>query len=331
MSQSGRRQFLVASGALLVSHLTHGQSELHLRQIGFLQDTKPSKKGRGPREWMRKGLQERGWVEGRNFVYEFRFAEGTAKRYPGFAEELVRLPVDVIIAPSEDAALAARAATRTIPIVMIYPLDPVRLGLIDSYAHPGGNVTGLCYEAAWGRWFEKQLDLIRQTVPGLARIAVLFNSSSPQSERWLEEMRDAARTLHLYLLPVAAQSPEEFGPAFVRISEQHAEALLIFADPMFYLHRAQLAEMALRHRLPTSSVLYKFPQAGGLMSYEVDIPNLYARATDYIDKIFRGANPAELPVEQPTKFRLTLNLRTAKAIGISIPPAIMLRADQVIE
>jgi len=280
---------------------------------------------------MRKGLEERGWVEGRDFVYEMRYAAGTAERYPALVNELIGLNVDVIIAPSEDGAVAARAATRTIPIVMIYPLDPIRLGLIESYAHPGGNVTGLTYEAGSQTAIGKELELFKEAVPGISRVAVLWNPTSAQSERWLKETYDPARALGLEILPAGAGSPKDIAPAFARMAEVHADALFISADPMLYLHRAQLAKLAVHHHLPTFSVLYRFPHLGGLMSYEVDIPDLYARATDYVDKLLRGANPGELPVEQPTKFILTVNLKTAKAIGITIPQSILLRADQVIE
>jgi len=279
----------------------------------------------------KSGLMDGVFGCARALVYEIRYAAGKAERYPALVNELIRLKVDLIIAPSEDGAVAARAATRTIPIVMIYPLDPIRLGLIESYAHPGGNVTGLTYEAGSQTAIGKELELFKEAVPGISRVAVLWNPTSAQSERWLNETYDPARALGLEILPAGAGNPKDIEPAFARMAEAHADALFISADPMLYLHRAQLANLAVRHRLPTFSVLYRFPQMGGLMSYEVDIPALYARATDYIDKILRGANPAELPVEQPTKFILTVNLKTAKAIGITIPQSILLRADQMIE
>jgi len=330
MGQVGRRQFLIVAVGLLATRLACAQSAPRLYRIGYLSDIERQAKNRLPKS-LRKGLQDYGWVEGRNFVLEYRSAEGKAERYPALADELMRLKVDIIIAPSEDAALAAKAATQTIPIVMIYPLDPIRLGLIDSYARPGGNVTGLTYEAGSQTTISKQLELLSEAVPGLSRVAVLWNPSSAQSERWLAEMQDPARAVHVELLPVEARAPKEFEPAFMRMSEDRVGALFIQADPMFYPHRKRLAALAVRYRLPTFSVLHKFPQAGGLMTYEVDVSELYARAAFYVDKILRGAVAAELPVEQPTKLMLRVNLKTAKAIGVTIPPSILVRADEVIE
>jgi putative ABC transport system substrate-binding protein len=332
MGRTARRRFLVCAGAVLAAPFAGAQPAPRLRRIGILADTAPPKgKVDGRRIWMRKGLERRGWLEGRDFVYEIRYAAGKAERYPALVDELIRLKVDVIIAPSEDGALAARAATRTIPIIMIYPLNPIRLGLIESYAHPGGNVTGLTYEVGSQTMIGKQLEMFKEAVPGISRVAVLWNPASAQSERWLTETRDPARRLSLEVLPIAVRAPEDLESAFSQMSERDANALYILADPMLYLHRAKLAELAVRRMLPALSGLYRWPQSGGLMAYEAVIPELYARATDYIDKILRGANPAELPVEQPTKFNLTVNLKTAKAIGITIPQSILLRADRVID
>jgi len=327
-----RRSILgLAAAALAAPASIFAQQPGKVYRIGFLGDTAPAPKGRGAREPLHKGLHDRGWVEGRNVDYVYRWAEGKAERYPEMASELVRLKVDVIIAPSEDGALAAKAATRSIPIVTIYPLDPIRLRLIESYARPGGNVTGLTYEAGSQTTIGKHLELFKEAVPGLSRVAMLWNPTSQQSERWLRESQDPARMLRLEILPFEARTPEEFEPVFARMSGDRVGALMIFADPMFFLHRARLAELAVRHRLPTFSALYAFPEAGGLMSYVVDIPDLYARAAVYVDKILRGANPAELPVEQPTKITLTVNIKTAKALGLKLPQSILLRAERVIE
>jgi len=331
MGEFRRRQFMVAAGAFLAAPFARAQQAPKVYRIGFLGDTAPPQKGRGARESLHKGLHDRGWIEGRNLAYEYRWAEGKAERFPAMAAELVRLKVDVIIAPSEDGALAAKAATRTIPIVTIYPLDPIRLGLIDSYARPGGNVTGLTYEAGSQTTIGKNLELLKDTVPGLLRVAMLWNPSSPQSERWLKESYAPARALGLELIQFGVPALEEFEPAFSRMTVDRAGALVIFADPMFFLHRVRLAELALRHRLPTMSALYAWPEAGGLMTYQVDLPDLYARAAVYVDKILRGANPAELPVEQPMKFELVINQKTAKGLGIQVPKPVLLRADRLIE
>ena len=331
MSRVRRRQFLTASGALLAAPLARAQQQGKVYRIGFLGTTAPTAEAQKINEPLRRGLHERGWIEGRNIAYEFRWAEGKSERFPEMVRELVRLKVDVIVAPSEDAALAAKTETQTTPIVTIYPLDPIRLGLIKSYAHPGGNVTGLTYEAGSQTTLGKGLDLLSQAVPGLSRVAVLWNPASPQSDRWLKEMQEPARELRLEVIPSGVRAPEEFGPAFARMSKDRAGALVILADPMFYLHRAPLAELAVRHRLPTLSVLVAWPEMGGLMTYQVDLLDLYARAAVYVDKILRGANPAELPVEQPTKFELVVNLKTARALGLKIPRPLLIRADRVIE
>jgi putative ABC transport system substrate-binding protein len=324
-----RRAFLTLAAGALASRQAWAEPAQTVRKIGILGDV-GAKQAKAACNWLSAGLQDRGWVVGRNVICLPRFTEGKAEGYPALAEELVRLNMDVIIAPSEDGALAAKAATRMIPIVMIYPLNPIRIGLIESYAHPGGNVTGLTYEAG-STFVGKQLELLKEAVPGLSRLAVLWNPASEQSERWLEELRIPAQTLQMDIVAVGASSPEEFKLAFAKMSKERAGALDILTDPMFYLHRAKLIELALRNRLPTISALYRFPHAGGLMSYEVDIPDLYARAAVYVDKLLRGADPAELPVEQPTKFILTVNLKTAKAIGLSVPQSLLLRADRVIE
>jgi putative ABC transport system substrate-binding protein len=276
-------------------------------------------------------LRDRGWTEGRNIAYELRWAEGKSERYPEMVAEFLRLRVDLILAPSEDGALAAKRATQTVPIVTVYPLDPVRIGLIKSHARPGGNVTGLTYEAGSATTLAKTLDLLKEAVPGLSRVVVLWNPTSEAAGRWLKDIERAARELQLQIAPIAAAKPEDFGAAFAQMSAGKAEAMLITADPMYFVHRARLSELAVKYRLPSISPLHAFPDAGGLMGYLVDVLDLWTRAAGYVDKILKGANPAELPVEQPTKLLLVINLKTAKALGLRIPQTLLLRADRVIE
>lgn len=263
-------------------------------------------------------------------AYELLWAEGNHQRYPEMARELVRREADVIVAPSADAALAAQGATATIPIVMIWPLEPIRLGLIKSYARPGGNVTGLTTEAG-SAIVVKYFDLLTQALPGLKRVAVLWNETSGVQREVLEDMRQTARAQGVRVVPVAVRAPEDFVPAFSRMSEERADALIILADTLFYAHRARLAALALAHRLPAMSSVVDFVESGGLMRYIVAHEDLWRRAAVYVDKILRGADPATLPVEQPNKFELVINLRTARSLGLNLPQSLLVRADRMIE
>ena len=276
-----------------------------------------------------QALRAYGWREGRDYVLEERWAEGNLDRLPKLAAELVAAKPDAIVVGLPDAAVAAKAATRTIPIVTVLTFDPVRHGLIASYARPGGNITGLSYDAG-GTLGEKLLDLLKQAVPRLSRVAVLWNPDSSIQSFWLDDMRPAARTLQLELLPFAARSGRELDPAFRQMKERRAEALLPYADVMLFMHRDALARLAIEHRLPSISALHEFARLGGLLGYVADIPDSYRRAARFVDLVLRGANPAEIAVEQPTKFRLTINLRTARALGLQLPQALLLRADEVI-
>lgn len=302
-------------------------------RIGFLGSVSPSPEVfQFTTDHLWRGLRERGWIEGKNFTIEQRWAEGRPERLPGLAAELVASKVDIIVVGLNDAALAARTATSTIPIVTVLVTDPVRLRLVKSYARPGGNVTGLSYEAATA-FGVKHLDILKQTMPRMSRVAVLWNATSPANEAWVNdtEVVDAARSLNVALRPIPVRSADEFEVAFSRIRDERAEGLLIMPDAMFFNHRPRLTQLAVKHKLPTISALHEFAELGGLLSYVVDIPDSYRRAAPYVDKILRGTKPAELAIEQPTKFVLTVNLKTAKAIGLAIPSAIRTRADRVIE
>lgn len=326
-----RRHFLAASASLLLAHAAHAQRKDRVYRIGFLGTLSPTPEVKSfTTDHIWRALRERGWQEGKNFVVVERWADGKIERLSELAAQLVQAKVDVIVVALPDAALAAKKATTTIPIVVVLSLDPVRIGLIESYARPGGNVTGLSYEAG-PTLGDKQLDLLKQAVPGLARVAVLWNADAPTQALWLKDMEPAAKALGLELQPVEARSERDLEAAFQRATEVRAGALVVMPDAMFFFHRKRIAELAVRHRLPSISMLHEYPHLGGLMGYVADIPDSYRRAAPYVDKILRGAKPADLAVEQPAKFNLTINQRTARAIGLPMPQALLLRADKVIE
>ena len=275
-----------------------------------------------------KKLRELGWIEGKNLVIEYRWADGKTARLPELAAELVRLKVDLIVAPSGPAALAAKNATGTIPIVMIFPADPVQLGLVASLSRPGGNVSGTSYSPG-PEIFGKQLQILKEAVPHASRIAVLRN---PSDEGWDVQNRaleNAARSMGVRLQQVVAKGPEELDSVFAAMTREQAQALLVGGSSTFIVHRAKLAELALKTRLPTMMSYREFVEAGCLMAYAVNMIEFIPRAAVYVDKIFRGANPADLPVEQPTKFELVINLKTAKALGLTIPEPLLLQAETI--
>ena len=281
---------------------------------------------------MRQGLRDLGYVEGRNVVIEIRDAEGEAERLPALAAELVALKVDVIVAPNTPQALAAKQATRTLPIVFSFVADPVASGLVTSLARPGGNVTGL--SSLTPELVGKRLELLTQAVPGVSRVAVLWQPGF-QGERTEKDMLKgadvAARALGVRLQFVEAQGPADFDRAFSDMTRARAGALTVLGSTMFISERRRLVDLAAKNRLPAVYARREYVDAGGLMSYGSNIADLFRRAATYVDKILKGAKPADLPVEQPTKFELVINLKTAKALGLTIPPSLLGRADQVIE
>jgi len=269
-------------------------------------------------------------VTGQNLVIEFRSAEGKYDRLPALAAELVRLEPRVIVAVPTAAARAAKDATSTIPIVMWGVSDPIGEGLIASFARPGGNVTGLTITPTL-ETYAKQLQLLKEAVPRAKRIGFLWNPANPTAPPVVRTVEEAARSLGVELQAVGARAPEEFEPAFRAITQARPHALLILQDSMFFAHYPRLADLSIRRRLPTMHGAVEYAQAGGLMAYSVNRADAYRRIAGYVDRLLRGANPAELPVEQPTKFELVVNLKTAKAHGVTIPQSLLLRADQVIE
>jgi putative ABC transport system substrate-binding protein len=278
----------------------------------------------------RQGLRERGYVEGQNVVIAARFSDGV-QRLPDLAAELVRINVEVIVTQGTPAAQAARRATATIPIVMATSGDPVAVGLVASLARPGGNVTGnsLLGPDLAG----KRLELLREIVPGVSRIAVVSNPTNPAHALHMRALvlEAAARTLGVELHPLEVRSPDDFERVFQAATSARAGALLVFGDPLFTAHRTRIANLAARSRLPTIYELSGFAEVGGLMNYGADLHEMFRRAAAYVDKILKGARPADLPIEQPTKFDLVINLKTAKALGLTIPQSVLIRADRIIQ
>ena len=286
--------------------------------------------GAAPLEGFRQGLRELGWVEGRNIVIDYRFAEGRDDRLPELATQLVQLKVDVIAAGPTPPAVAAKNATATIPIVMLGAATPVELGLVASLARPGGNVTGSSWSVDLAI-IGKGLELLKETMPKLRLVAILTNPDNPAHAGSIESVKLAARSLGVRLQFFEARTRNELDDAFRAMAQHRVNAVLIGADALFVVHRAPLADLEAKYRLPSMHTLRQNVEAGSLMSYGPDIVAVWRRAAVSVDKILKGATPADLPIEQPTKFELVINLKTAKALGLTIPKAQLLRADQVIQ
>jgi putative ABC transport system substrate-binding protein len=321
-----RRAFAAGTCALLAAPLgAAAQPTSRVPRIGYLAPTaEPLVEG------FRRGLRELGYVEGQNVVIVYRSAEGRFDRLPGLAAEMVRENVDVIAAEVTQASHAAKNATRTIPIVMLGVGDPVGAGLIQSLSRPGGNVTGTSGIAV--AVAGKSLQLLTEAVPGVSRVAILWNPANAVFQaQMLRETEAAARTLRVELRLVEARSPGDLESALRAMSGQGASAILILPDPVFATHRARLVELVAKTGLPAMHGVRQAAEAGGLMSYGPNYFELGMRGAYYVDKILKGAKPADLPVEQPTKFELVINLKTAKTLGLTIPPSVLVRADEVIQ
>jgi putative ABC transport system substrate-binding protein len=327
-----RRAFIgtLAGGLLAAPLAARAQQAAKVPRIGYLgRDV-----ARGPHlpEAFRQGLRELGYVEGRNVVIEYKDAKGKSEPLPALAAELVALKVDVIVAASILPAQAARQATRTIPIVFASVGDAVEGGLVASLARPGGNVTGLSFLAP--ELVGKQLEFLTQSVPGVGRVAVLWQPGflGERGEKdLLKRAEVAARTLGVRPQFVEARDPADLDRAFSEMTKARPGALAVLGSSMFLSETRRLVDLAAKHRLPAEYPYREFVDVGGLMSYGANIADLYRRAATYVDKIFKGAKPADLPVEQPNKFELIINLKTAKALDLTIPPSLLQRADQVIE
>jgi putative tryptophan/tyrosine transport system substrate-binding protein len=276
----------------------------------------------------RQGLRDLGWIEGQNIILEHRWTDGRFDRLPALAEELVRLNVNVIVAPTSIYAEAAKRATSTIPIVFVSHADPIGSGHVVSLARPGGNITGLSLMMTETN--VKGLELLKEVVHGLSRVAVLWNAATPSHVPGLSAVEIAGRALDLAIQRLAVHNAAEFDSAFSAIIRERAGGVLVLSTPLFIAGAKRLAELAIRHKLPTMFGPREHAEAGGLMSYSPDRADLFRRGAIYVDKILKGAKPADLPVQQPTKFELVINLKTAKQIGLTIPPNILARADRVI-
>jgi putative tryptophan/tyrosine transport system substrate-binding protein len=317
-------------GAMLLAlcFSASAQQPAKVSRIGYLTAATPS--GMRPRtDAFRQGLSQLGYVEGKNIFIEWRYAEGKYDRLPGLADELVRLKVDVIIATGQDPVLAAKKATQTIPIIMTNVGDPVADGFVASLARPGGNITGL---STLSRELNgKRLELLKEAIPKISRVAFLWNTANTGAQIGLRETEIAARALGVQLQSVEVQAPNpDIKGAFQLALKGRATALIVNADALTNNHRAVIVDLAVKNRLPTMSTEQEYVLAGGLMSYSTNIPELYRRAAIYVDKILKGTKPADIPVEQPTKFELVINLKTAKQIGVTIPQWTLMKADKVI-
>jgi putative tryptophan/tyrosine transport system substrate-binding protein len=276
-----------------------------------------------------EGLRELGYVEGLNIIIERRYAQGRAERFQEFAREMVQLKADVIIVTTTPAALAAKNATATIPIVIPHAIDPLGAGLVASLAHPGGNVTGGTLLQA--ELSAKRLELLKELVPNLFRTALLWNAANPAYAHAWKETQGAARALGVALQAHQVRRPSDFQPAFAMMAQERPDALLVLEDALTIQHRKEIVDFALQKLLPSSFVGKEAVEAGGLMSYGPSWPDAFRHAATFVEKILKGAKPADLPVEQATKFELAINLKTAKALGLTVPPTLLAIADDVIE
>jgi len=314
-------------GAFALSGAADTQQPLpHPRRIGVLLG------GFSPAasnvQQFRKGLLDAGYAEGRDVVIEWRSADGDFDRLPSLVADLVQRRVEVIVVVTTAAAQAAKRATSTTPIVLAVVGDPVRSGVVTNLAHPDGNVTGL--SMMMSELTSKRLQLLKEAIPRLRRVAVLGNPDAPQYPPVVEDLKAMAPSLAIELSFVGARIPEELDLAFSDIRRVHPQALYVVDDPLFFTYRTKLLKLALKARLPAINAPREFADEGGLMSYGTNVGELWRRSTWYVDKILRGAKPGDLPIEQPTKFELVVNLKTAKSLGITIPESILLRADEVI-
>ena len=324
MSQVQRRKLLISGGLLLASPFAAAQPARKMHRVGLLYNNS------GPYiEIVTRGLRELGYIEGQNTLIERRTANGLSDQLPSLAAELVRLGVDVIVTPDPPSTYAAKGATKTIPIVMRSSNDPVESGLVTSLAHPGGNITGVYSQ--YEELTPKRLELLKEALPGLMRVAILWNGASPGEIAVFKSAQAAARAMGLQIVSLEVHRREDLDGAFSAAAAARVGALMTLRNPLFVRLRTQLVGLANRRRIPAIYDEREFVEAGGLMAYGANLADLYRRTAIYVDKILKGAKPADLPVEQPTKFELVVNLKTAKAMGITIRQSVLLRADEVIE
>jgi len=317
---------LLTTVLLLTVSLADAQQPGKIARIGILN---PGRRGDAGIEVLseafRQGLRQLGYVEKKNIVLEYRFAEGKLDRLPELAAELVHLKVDVIFAINATAARAAKNVTKTVPIVFTWVADP--LELVASLARPGGNITGLTTIAV--DLSGKRLELLKETLPGISQVGILWNSANPTATRVFTEMEEASLRLGVRIHPMGVRDPDELQKAFKVATRERVGGLFVIEEAVMASYRTRVLDLAAKHRLPTGSQYKEFAEAGGLLTYGPDLLDLFRRAATYVDKILKGAKPADLPVEQPTKFELIINLKAAKQIGLTIPPNVLARADKV--
>lgn len=327
---SRRAVVALSASSLLASFGSLAQTPGRVWRVGFLTlRSRPDSFDANVFGAFRAGLRELGYVEGRNLIIEWRFADGKPERLAGMAHELVQLNVDVIVTAASQPTAAAQKATTTIPIVIGSAGDPVASGFVQSLARPGGNITGVSENAV--DIVPKLLEMLVRIRPKLSLVAVLTNPDNAALAGRLKVIQDAAQSIGVATLATEARNAKEIGDAFALMALKKAEALIVPVDPVFILQWRLIAELALKHRLPSTAGAGEYAQAGGLLSYGSNFPDNYRRSATYVDKILKGAKPADLPVEQPTKFELIINRKTAQALGLTIPQSILTGADRVIE
>ena len=328
-----RREFITLLGGAVTWPLAARAQQAAVARIGVMLIARlESPEGRANLDAFRRGLAELGYIEGRNIIVEPRGADGQINRFPALASELVNLKVDVIVAGGTPGSRAAKQATATIPVVATAMGDPVQDGLVASLARPGGNITGTAFLGP--ELVPKRLALFKELLPAMSRVAVLWHPdafSEKTTNEMFKGMEEAATALGVQPQFVQARSPSELERAFSDMAATHAEGLFEFPSPMFFSERSRLVDLAALHRLPAMYNAREFVQLGGLIAYGTSISDLYRRAATYVDKILKGAKPSELPVEQPTKFELYVNVKTAKSLGLTVPPGLIIAADEVIE
>jgi putative ABC transport system substrate-binding protein len=324
-----RRAFVTGLGVMLAAPIAaEAQQAARIPRIGVLHPGAPATSSHFATAFS-QGLRDHGYLEGQNIVVERRFAEAKAERIPDIAGELVRLKVDVIVTSTDVGIAAVKQQTQIIPIVMANSTDPVGIGFVASLARPGGNVTGL--SSVSPELSAKRLELLKEAVPRLSRLAIVWNPDVRGAVLEYKETESAARSLHLQLQSVEVNRPDGFDRAFSALTTRRAEALIVASSPLAFRNRILIASLAQENRLPSIYGLREFADAGGLMAYGPNYAELWRRAAAYVSKILKGANPGQLPVEQPTTFELVINRKTAKALGLTIPPSLLRRAEQVIE
>jgi len=319
---------MLALGILAAPLTVEAQQPAKVSRVGFL-SLLPQEQALSHIKALHEGLRGLGYIEGQNIILEYQFADGTAERLPDLVAELIHLKVDIIVTGFGTLpALAAKQATSTIPIVFSFVADPVGSGIVASLARPGGNITGLSMIPAG--LTGKRVELLKELLPQLSRVAILLNPATPAATQALRETQAIAATWGVQLQLLEVRTPEDFESSFAVASQEHADALITVTDPLTIVHRARIVELAAKSRLPAIYGMRDFVEAGGLISYGANYNEPSRRAAAYVDKILKGAKPADLPVEQPMKFELVINLKTAEALGLTIPPTLLFQADEVI-